>query len=144
MKKLNKVMDLSFNIIFVSLFFCWSSHLLLKLDCILKSKNYHDNLLYGISTKYSLSGKFSFCSNFHVHLKYCHILYVIENFLDHKKITCVNYKDACTVNWVLICVCVCTLGHQGLPTVPHQPTGRDGASCLPWGGEARDRQSEGC
>lgn len=106
MKKLNKVMDLSFNIIFVSPFFCWSSHLLLKLNCILKSKNYHDNLLYGISTKYSLSGKFSFCSNFHVHLKYCHILYVIENFLDHKKITCVNYKDACTVNWVLICVCV--------------------------------------
>lgn len=41
-------------------------------------------------------------------------------------------------------MCVCTLGHQGLPTVPHQPAGRDGASCLPWGGEARDRQSEGC
>lgn len=39
---------------------------------------------------------------------------------------------------------VCTLGHQGLPTVPHQPTGRDGASCLPWGGEAGDPQSEGC
>lgn len=41
-------------------------------------------------------------------------------------------------------LCVCTLGHQGLPTVPHQPAGRDGASCLPWGGKARDRQSEGC
>lgn len=39
---------------------------------------------------------------------------------------------------------MCTLGYQGLPAVAHQPTGRDGASCFPWGGEAGDPQSKGC
>lgn len=70
-----------------------------------------------------------------------------------QKITCQNYKGCqLTINissyferekkWIHrklnFDFVVCTLGHQGLPTVPHQPTGRDGASCLPWGGEAGD------
>lgn len=83
-----------------------------------------------------------------------------NTFWYSQKITCQNYKGCqLTINissdfvtwkkWLhrklnFDFFFLCTLGHQGLPTVAHQPTGRDGASCLPWGGEARDPQSEGC